>query len=312
MSYFSVVIPLYNKENHIQSTLTDVLNQNFQDFEVIIVNDGSTDKSVAVVENFTDVRIKLFHQKNKGAAAARNFGIKMAKAAYIALIDADDKWKKKHLSTLKESIEKFPEAALFTTNYSIKYNDEIIKPARFSHFSLPKTAIKIKNYFKYSLADNLVWTSAVCFTKKSFLELGGFNEDYLTGQDLDLWIRYVLSYEIVFHPEVTMVYHKGISDSLSKNEYEEMRLKLFTSYLQEEKQNLYFKKYMDIKRYGIALRSKVNGNTNTYRRAKNFIDFNNLSNKQKVLLKLPTKLLEYLNFLREKAYKNTLFLKLLK
>ena len=309
MPYFSVVIPLYNKETHFKKTLDLVLQQDFSDFELIIVNDGSTDNSVKVVESFSDERIRLFHQKNKGAAAARNFGIEKAKAKYIALIDADDEWKENHLSILKESIEKFPEAALFTTNYSIKYNEDIIKPARFSNFSLPKTAIKIKNYFKHSLADNLVWTSAVCFTKKSFLELGGFNEEYLTGQDLDLWIRYVLSYEIVFHPEITMRYHKGISDSLSKNKYEEIRLQLFTSYLEEEKQNLYFRKYMDFKRYGIALRSKVNGNTITYRRAKNFIDFNNLSSKQKVLLKLPAQLLQHLNSFRELSYKNSFFLK---
>ena len=102
MPYFSVVIPLYNKETHLKKTLALVLQQDFSDFEVIIVNDGSTDNSVKVVESFSDKRIELFHQKNKGAAAARNFGIEKAKAKYIALIDADDEWKENHLSTLKE------------------------------------------------------------------------------------------------------------------------------------------------------------------------------------------------------------------
>ena len=312
MPFFSVIIPLYNKEKHIKNTLNHVLNQDFNDFEVIIVNDGSTDQSVSVVESISDPRIRLFHQKNQGAAASRNFGIDKAKSDYIALVDADDIWYSNHLSLVKKSIEKFPQSALFTTNYSIKYSKEVTKSAKFSHFNLPKEAIKIKDYFKFSLVDNLIWTSAVCFTKRSFLELGGFNTNYLTGQDLDLWIRYAFSYEIVFHPEVTMIYHKAISDSLSKKDYEEIRLRLFTSYLKEEKHNEYFNKYMDLKRYGIALRSKINGNSNIYQWAKKEINFKNLNFKQKLLLKTPTQLLISLNKLREKAYNSNLFLKFFK
>ncbi|MFD2433455.1 glycosyltransferase family 2 protein [Mesonia maritima] len=97
MPFFSVVIPLFNKENHIYDTLTYILNQTFPDFEVIVVNDGSTDNSSNIVENFSDSRIRLFHQENQGASVARNFGISRAQSKYIALIDADDIWYSTHL-----------------------------------------------------------------------------------------------------------------------------------------------------------------------------------------------------------------------
>ena len=88
--FFSVVIPLYNKEQYIKNTLQSVLNQVFQDFEIIIVNDGSTDRSIDIVYALNDKRIQVFTQENKGVALARNFGIKKSKSKFIALIDADD------------------------------------------------------------------------------------------------------------------------------------------------------------------------------------------------------------------------------
>ena len=108
--FFSVVIPLYNKANYIQSCLESVLKQTHKEFEVILVNDGSTDGSEAVVERFQDSRIRLVHQENKGASAARNKGVSLAKHEWIALIDADDYWYPNHLEELQNTIEQFPKA----------------------------------------------------------------------------------------------------------------------------------------------------------------------------------------------------------
>ena len=91
----SVVIPLYNKEKQIKRTIQSVLTQTFQDFEIVIVNDGSTDNSTIEVEKIKDSRIRLIHQENAGVSAARNKGIEEAKYELIALLDADDEWKNK-------------------------------------------------------------------------------------------------------------------------------------------------------------------------------------------------------------------------
>ena len=92
--FFSIVIPLYNKENYIGHTLKSVLNQAFQDFEIIIVNDGSTDKSLEKVNSIKDARVQLFSIENRGVSYARNYGIEKALASLIIFLDADDTWMK--------------------------------------------------------------------------------------------------------------------------------------------------------------------------------------------------------------------------
>ena len=99
--YFSVVIPLYNKEAYVAKTLNSVLNQTYRNFEVIIVNDCSTDNSLDVVKAARDHRIKIIeHSENKGLSASRNTGINAATHLYIAFLDADDYWDSTYLETI--------------------------------------------------------------------------------------------------------------------------------------------------------------------------------------------------------------------
>ena len=104
MATISIVIPLYNKGFIISETLDSVLAQTFTDFEIIIVNDGSTDNGFEIVSQFSDKRIKLFQQQNKGAAAARNLGIEKATGELIAFLDADDYWYPNHLEVVLDII----------------------------------------------------------------------------------------------------------------------------------------------------------------------------------------------------------------
>ena len=113
----SVVIPLYNKEQYIERAVYSVLSQTFQQFEIVIVNDGSTDGSASVIERMDNPLIRLIHQKNGGVSAARNRGIEEARFEYIAFLDADDEWKENHLEIIAGLISKFPECGVFGTSY---------------------------------------------------------------------------------------------------------------------------------------------------------------------------------------------------
>ena len=110
----SVVIPLYNKAHTIVNTLSTVLNQVYTDFEVVIVNDGSTDNGVnIIIQHFSDPRIRIINQKNAGVSNARNRGVKESICQYIAFLDADDEWHPDYLSIMAKTIRQDPHAALY-------------------------------------------------------------------------------------------------------------------------------------------------------------------------------------------------------
>ncbi len=110
----SVIIPLYNKAHTIVNTLTTVMKQTYNDFEVIIVNDGSTDNGVEVINShFHDSKITIINQKNAGVSAARNRGVDESKGEWIAFLDGDDEWHPKYLETMYNLIQKYPDSGLF-------------------------------------------------------------------------------------------------------------------------------------------------------------------------------------------------------
>lgn len=309
MLNFSVVIPVFNKEVYLKETILSVLNQTYSNFELIAVNDGSTDDSLKILEAFKDERITIISQSNQGVSAARNRGIEAAQHEHIALLDADDLWINSHLKQHANNINQYPEAAIYANNYKLRLSDNVEKSTHFSNFSPDKNIQEVDNYFKFSLKDNLVWTSAVCFKKSHFKALGKFNLDYKTGQDLDLWIRFALHYPVIFNLNPTMIYKKGIINSLSKQEYNQIRLQLFTSFLEEEKANKHLQKYLDLKRYGLALRSKAGGEFEIYSKAKSYLSQDNLSFKQKFLLSLPKFVLKPLHQLRDLLLQKDWFLR---
>jgi len=196
---FSIVIPLYNKELSITDTIQSVLNQTYQNFEIVIVNDGSTDRSVEVVESIKDSRIRLIHQENKGVSAARNKGIQEAKFDWIAFLDGDDLWKDFHLATFHDLISRYTDQFFFVSGfeYSIPRKMNINRPEVEDYV--------IQNYFKECLSEHLIWTGVVVINKKCF-ENDLFNETLTVGEDLDLWARLSKKFEIVKSNKATALY----------------------------------------------------------------------------------------------------------
>lgn len=105
---FSVVIPLYNKKHTIRECIASVLSQSYQDFELLVIDDGSTDNSFQVLSEYSDNRIRIVQQSNGGVSSARNLGLKLAKSKYVALLDADDLWMPDYLEKMNSFIEAYP------------------------------------------------------------------------------------------------------------------------------------------------------------------------------------------------------------
>ena len=119
MPFFSIIIPLYNKEKFIENTIQSALNQTFLDFELIVVSDGSTDRSLELVKAFKDQRIKIYTIRNGGVSKARNFGIQKASTNLIVLLDADDLWKSNHLEELYNLRKAHPNCGLYAMGLSL-------------------------------------------------------------------------------------------------------------------------------------------------------------------------------------------------
>ena len=127
---YSVVIPLYNKEHYIAGTLRSVLTQTFPDYEVIVVDDGSTDNSLQACKTVQSDKIRIVQQANQGVSAARNKGIELAAGEYICFLDADDTWHPDYLQNIETIVQKYPQSDIFVTAYRIIYANGRCKESR--------------------------------------------------------------------------------------------------------------------------------------------------------------------------------------
>src|SRR5690606_33722521 len=233
-----------------------VLNQSFQDFEIIVIDDGSTDGGFKIASQFQSEKIKLFQQHNQGVSVARNIGIEQATSNYIALLDADDLWYDNHLSELKKQIDLFPNAGLYCNNYEVFYCENFSKNARFN-LEFNKDCLIVEDYFKASTINAIALTSAVAFSKEKFKILEGFMPHLKTTQDSDLWIRFALNYQVSFNPVISVSYRTYLDNSLSKNVHNTMCHSFINTYSEEEKNKPSLKLYLDLNRYAFAIRSKL-------------------------------------------------------
>jgi len=287
MSFFSVIIPLFNKEKFIESTLKSVLCQTFIDFEILVINDGSTDKSEERILQFNDARIRYFIKENGGASSTRNYGIEKAQSNYITFLDADDYWYPTFLQEMFENINRFQKQKVFSAAIEIETPKKIVPAV----YSIQKTNdFEIVNYFKASSKETVICTSCAVFHKNIFDEIGNFDTKIKSGQDTDLWIRIGLVHPVLFSWKILARYVYD-ADSLSKNQDFVYGKINFSKFKDLEKNNPDLKKFLDLNRCSLAIRLKINKKNDAYKELYNAIDLKNIAIKKRILLLLPASVL---------------------
>jgi glycosyltransferase involved in cell wall biosynthesis len=198
----SIVIPLYNKEREVARSLKSVLLQTFAYFELIVVNDGSTDRGPDIVKSTNDPRIRIIDQPNAGVSAARNRGISEAQADLIAFLDADDEWYPDFLEAIIRLRNKFPSCDVFATNYSFRRANNYGRSTIVRGLSKEFREGILTDYFKIaSQSDPPLCSSAIAVTKKAIQLVGGFPIGVTAGEDLLTWARLAVKYDISYSVE---------------------------------------------------------------------------------------------------------------
>lgn len=214
--FFSIVVPLYNKSYSVNRCIDSVLAQSFTNYELIIINDGSTDNSLSLIEEKYRVQIslgflKVINQNNQGVSVARNNGIKVASSSYICFLDADDEWLPEFLKTMKKLITDYPKADLYSLAHLVKKEgSQLFKP---KHGLLDGYRGYVEDFFLASSKGDVVNSSKVCVRKESILSFGGFPAGVVAGEDIYVWIRLALKGGVACDMSYLSIVHQEIDNS---------------------------------------------------------------------------------------------------
>lgn len=221
---FSVIIPLYNKEHTIINTLKTVLEQTYTEYEIIIINDGSTDNSVNIIKhNIQDKRIRIISQSNAGVSAARNRGVFEASYPYIAFLDADDEWLPTYLETMTYAINKYPKADMIgCASYSKNINTGEIT----SNAIIDKYYNKVQPINYFINPDRMTHIGASIIKREAFIKAGGFDTSISINEDVLLQGKIAMNSLYIYVGNVLHVYVggvKGQTTSIQGKEYKKCK-----------------------------------------------------------------------------------------
>ena len=197
---FSIIIPLYNKEKYISRAINSILNQSYKSYEIIVIDDGSTDNSYEIIDSIKYSNLIKYKQTNMGVSIARNKGVELAKYDFLVFLDADDEWENNFLENICILIEYYPNSGIFATNNYFILHDGILFYNKYEELFLDSNYGIINNYFdvfvKYG--NSPFSNSNFCIKKELFLQLGGYKEGVTLTEDSDLWCRGALISSIAY------------------------------------------------------------------------------------------------------------------
>ena len=241
---FSIVIPLYNKANHIEDAIRSLMRQSFDRFEIIVVDNNSSDDGLAIVEKMDEPRIVVVEEKNQGVSYARNRGVSLAKYHWICFLDADDTWEKDQLLNFNHAISKHTEILVFANNYKIvdakgrerkcernnsHYDHQIYNKPCFFH--------------DYNHGDMPVNMNSVCMHKDVFQKIGGFSNELKNGEDTLFWMKIFLRNKIYFTDYVGSTYHLKASNRSNNLEVFSVELPVIKEFVKVFKSEPIFNNY---------------------------------------------------------------------
>ena len=282
---FSIVIPLYNKADYVVSTLKSVLKQTYTSFEIIIIDDASTDNSLKEVRKFEDTRIRIIeHGKNLGLSATRNTGVKAAENDYVAFLDADDCWHHSFLENIVLLIEKFPKQKIFATHYKENYNGTMFTPKTKLPPSKKGTFMVVDDFFKVNLGRLILTQSCIVVDKHVFTTVGGYDEEVTFAEDIDFFIRCFSVFDLAYynnecHTQNTTVNNSLTQSSTANKKYPNLKKYLGTSDTLDTFINFYL--------YCFCQRLKTEKRVNAVHELRTEINLNSLNIIQIILLYLP-------------------------
>lgn len=202
----SVVIPTFNRQKWVGAAIESVLSQSFKPAEVIVVDDGSSDDTEALVRNYP---VEYVRQANRGPSAARNHGVKLSTGNWLAFLDSDDQWLPSKLEQQIMGLEQQREVSLVYTGERWIRNGKRVNPCK--HHQKHSGWI-----YPECLKLCLISPSSVMMRRELFLEMGGFEESYWTAEDYDLWLKITSRYPVLFLDEELIIKYGGHEDQLSR------------------------------------------------------------------------------------------------
>lgn len=228
---FSVIIPVYNKKETLARALDSVLTQTYRNFEVIVVNDGSTDGVEELLASYRAPRI--ISQENSGVSVARNTGIDAANGDFVCFLDADDRYERHHLATLNALIERYPEADMFFTSYCAQnadgtkiYSTDMLRDYAEDLYEqkelLPRPDFITDNVFDIlNCCGDAIWnTNAMCLRRSVLAdEELRFARGERLGEDVDMWLRFALRHKVAISLEVTNTYMREDSTATKNGHF---------------------------------------------------------------------------------------------
>lgn len=287
---FSVVIPLYNKEKYIRNCVRSALNQTLLPSEVIVVNDGSTDRSFEILSSIKSPLVKVFNQKNQGLSATRNRGIKLSNESLVAFLDADDQWHPDFLLNIGNLQKKFPEASIYGTSYYDVIKQKNVPAKHSVPESFKGKDIIATSFFEYNYNHFIPNMSTLCIKKNDFPEKV-FNNSIDYHEDVDFFLRHVsnLKVALLFSPlaYINTHWNDRMSNSVLNNKRLPDLLK-FENHYKNSKEAI---KFINQQKLKYLIKSKMNNDQANIIRYKSIINLSHLSLKKKILIYIPNKML---------------------
>ena len=217
LPFFSIIMPVYNKEPYIRDTIASVLAQTYSSYEVVMIGGVSSDGTDQICQEFATAepnRFRFLIQTGNGVSNARNDGILAARGKYVAFLDADDLWVPEYLDMMAHLIRDFPEAIFYVSGFSRLYADKTV-------INCPKPPLR--GYIDYFQHTPWVHTSALIVERETIVRIGLFKTEYPLREDIDLMIRLALHGNAAYEPTILEVHKIGVPGSLctsgTKNDY---------------------------------------------------------------------------------------------